>query len=84
MSAETAVVDFFHVCNALYKFCKKPTIAVHYKGLHLQRLLEQRWTGHLATVSVILIPKQRSEAKINMDDCHLIAMPSVLTAVKLP
>ena len=54
MSAETAVVDFFHVCNALYKFCKKPTIAAHYKGVHLKRLLEQRWMGHLATVSVIL------------------------------
>ena len=54
MSVETAVVDFFHVCNALYKFCKKPTIAVHYQGVHLKRLLEQRWMGHLATVSVIL------------------------------
>lgn len=42
------------MCNALYKFCKKPTVAVHYKGVHLKRLLEQRWTGHLATVSVIL------------------------------
>lgn len=54
MSAETALMDFFHVCNALYKFCKNPTVAVHYKGVHLKRLLEQRWTGHLATVSVII------------------------------
>ncbi|KAI2645227.1 Zinc finger MYM-type protein 1 [Labeo rohita] len=54
MSAEAAVMDFFNVCNALYKYCKKPTIAVHYKGERLKRLLEQRWTGHLATVSVIL------------------------------
>lgn len=41
MSAETAVVDFFHVFNALYKFCKKPTIVVHYKGVHLKRLLNR-------------------------------------------
>lgn len=27
---------------------------MHYKGAHLKCLLEQRWTGHLATVSVIL------------------------------
>ncbi len=52
--AEAAVMDFFNVCNALYKYCKKPTIAVHYKGERLKRLLEQRWTGHLATVTVIL------------------------------
>ncbi|KAL1268635.1 hypothetical protein QQF64_033998 [Cirrhinus molitorella] len=54
MSAEAAVMDFFNVCNALYKYCKKPTIAAHYKGERLKRLLEQRWTGHLATVSVLL------------------------------
>ncbi len=46
MSAETAVVDFFHVC-ALYKFFKKPTIApdAHYKSVHLKHLLEQRFSG---------------------------------------
>lgn len=38
----------------LYKFIKKPTVAVHYKGDTLKRLLEQRWTGHLATVTVVL------------------------------
>ncbi|KAI7789318.1 putative homeobox-containing protein 1 [Triplophysa rosa] len=54
MSSEGAVKDFFNVCNSLYKYCKKPTIAVHYKGERLKRLLEQRWTGHLATVLVIL------------------------------
>lgn len=56
MSAEPAISDFFEVCNSLYKFCRKPTVALHYKGAHLKRLLEQRWTGHLATVSVILNP----------------------------
>ncbi|KAJ4937910.1 hypothetical protein JOQ06_002539 [Pogonophryne albipinna] len=39
---------------AAANLCKKPTVAVHYKGVHLKRLLEQRWTGHLATVSVII------------------------------
>ncbi|KAI7810397.1 putative zinc finger protein 862-like [Triplophysa rosa] len=41
MSSEGAVKDFFNVCNSLYKYCKKPTIAVHYKGERLKRLLEQ-------------------------------------------
>ncbi len=38
----------------LYKFIKKPTIAVLYGGQQLKRLLEQRWTGHLQTVKTIL------------------------------
>ena len=54
MSAEAAVKDFFEVCNFLYKFFRKPTVAMNYTVRHLKRLLEQRWTGHLATVSVIL------------------------------
>ncbi|KAL0968294.1 hypothetical protein UPYG_G00264930 [Umbra pygmaea] len=54
MSAETALLEFFEVCDSIYKFCRKPTVAMHYKGAHLKRLLAQRWTGHLATVSVIL------------------------------
>ncbi len=41
ISTEPAVEDFFNVCNLLYKFIK------------LQRLLEQRWTGHLQTVKTI-------------------------------
>lgn len=36
MSAEAAVMDFFNICNDLYKYCKKPTIAVHHKGERLK------------------------------------------------
>ncbi|KAK0151849.1 hypothetical protein N1851_006773 [Merluccius polli] len=46
-----------------YKFCKKPTTVVHYKGLHLKRLLEQRWTGllaHCVSDSKILRKRKRS------------------------
>lgn len=46
--------DFFGVCGSLYKFYKKPTVAIHYKGDTLKRLLDQRWTGHLATVTAVL------------------------------
>lgn len=53
MSAEQPITDFFSMCNLLYKFIRKPTVAVHYKGETLKRLLDQRWTGHLATVQVI-------------------------------
>ncbi len=45
---------FFDVCNALYKFLRKPTVAAQYKGEKLKRLLHQRRTGHLDTVSVVL------------------------------
>ncbi|CAM4659993.1 unnamed protein product [Leuciscus chuanchicus] len=54
MSVENAVEEVFHICNLLYKFFRKPTISIHYKGQTLKRLLDQRWTGHLATVSIII------------------------------
>ncbi len=54
ISSESVVGDFFDVCNSLYKFLKKPTVAAQYKGEKLKRLLEQRWTGHLDMVSVVL------------------------------
>ncbi|KAL2089232.1 hypothetical protein ACEWY4_016131 [Coilia grayii] len=54
MSSEAAVEDFFKLCNMLYNFIRKPTVAVMYKGESLKRLLDQRWTGHLATVKVLV------------------------------
>ncbi|RXM27563.1 hypothetical protein EOD39_2936 [Acipenser ruthenus] len=36
------------------QFLRKPTVAAKYMGEKLKRLLEQRWTGHLDTVSVIM------------------------------
>ena len=50
MSSDNALENFFGVCNSLYKFLRKPTVAAVYTGEKLKRLLEQRWTGHLATV----------------------------------
>ncbi|KAL7381763.1 hypothetical protein ABVT39_010907 [Epinephelus coioides] len=38
----------------LYNFIRKPTVAILYKGETLKRLLDQRWTGHLATVKVVV------------------------------
>lgn len=35
-------------------FFRKPTKAAQYTGEKLKRLLAQRWTGHLSTVSVIV------------------------------
>ncbi|KAK0146221.1 Zinc finger MYM-type protein 1 [Merluccius polli] len=54
MSSDFTLENFFSVCNSLYKYFKKPTVAAVYTGEKLKRLLEQRWTGHLATVTVIL------------------------------
>ena len=54
LSEEGDIRNFFAVCGMLYNFFRKPTVAVYYKGNTLKRLLDQRWTGHLATVSVIL------------------------------
>lgn len=54
LTAEKAVTDFFDVCCTLYRFFRKPTVSAQYKGERLKRLLEQRWTGHLSTVSAII------------------------------
>jgi len=42
LSEEQAVQDFFEVCNGLYNFFRKPTIASQYNGEKLKRLLDQR------------------------------------------
>ncbi|KAK9528200.1 hypothetical protein VZT92_014687 [Zoarces viviparus] len=55
LAAEQAVLDFFSTCNILYKFCRRPTVAILYKGERLKHLLEQRWTSHFGTVYVVLI-----------------------------
>lgn len=54
LTSEDAVESFFDVCNTLYKFLRKPTVAAQYTGQSLKRLLEQRWTGHLNTVSLVV------------------------------
>ncbi|KAK6489063.1 zinc finger MYM-type protein 6-like [Huso huso] len=54
MSSEEKVEEFFNVCSSLYKFLRKPTAAVLYKGKKLKRLLEQLWTGHYCTVGVVV------------------------------
>ena len=54
MSIEKAINDFLHVCGSLYNFFRKPAVALHCNGENLKRLFEQRWTGHLATVTAAL------------------------------
>ncbi|KAJ4946440.1 hypothetical protein JOQ06_024107 [Pogonophryne albipinna] len=54
MSSENTLQVFIDVCDMLYRFLKKPTVSAVYTGQRLKRLLDQRWTGHLGTVSVIV------------------------------
>ncbi|KAJ4922566.1 hypothetical protein JOQ06_016570 [Pogonophryne albipinna] len=54
MSSDNTLENLFSVCNSLYKFFRKPTVAAVYTGEKLKRLLDQRWTVHLATVTVIM------------------------------
>ena len=53
MSVEQAVNGFLHVCGSLYNFFLKPTVAIHYDCEKLKHLFEQRWTGHLVTVTAV-------------------------------
>ena len=65
LSEGQAVQDFFEVCNGLYNFFRKPTIASQYNGEKLKRLLDQRCTRHLATTSTMLNSFQNIVALLN-------------------
>jgi hypothetical protein len=54
LEVDSEVRQFFDICGTLYKFTRRPNIAEIYDGAKLKRLLDQRWTGHLATVQVII------------------------------
>ena len=54
MPVVLAINDFLHVCDSLYNFFRKPTVAPHNNSEKLKHLLEQRWTGHLAAVTAVL------------------------------
>lgn len=84
LSRENTVTDFFDTCDSLYKFLKKTTVAAQYKGERLKRLLDQRWTGHFDTVTVILkshtaivefmtdIRKTRAHADVKIEAAGLL------------
>lgn len=55
MSSDSRITEFFELCDCLYKFTKRPNMAVIYQGHRLKRLLDQRWTGHWETVHNILM-----------------------------
>ena len=83
MSAEQPVIDFFSVCNLLYKFIRRPTVACHYIGETLKRLLDQRWTGHLATVQVISKAHENISQLLTELDTHLFPADVRVEAVGL-
>ena len=51
---DNEVEQFFRTCNVLLNFIRQPTMHAAYDGQQLQRLLEQRWIGHLATMMTII------------------------------
>ena len=53
IAAESLVEDSLNICNLFYKFFRNPTVYLYYQGKTLKRLLNQRWTGHLRTVTII-------------------------------
>lgn len=71
--------DFFNVCNSHYIFFRKPTVAAQYTSEKLKKLLDQRWTKHLATVSVIV----KSGDSITEMLCEIESTHSYSTDVKL-
>ena len=45
---------FFGIVNKIYNFVRHPTLTPIYKGTKLNRLVEQRWDGHLDSTSRII------------------------------
>ena len=43
-----------NVCKTLYKFLQRPILSQFYEGTKLKRLLEQRWSGHLTTITAVI------------------------------
>ena len=43
-----------NVCKTLYKFLQRPILSQFYEGTSLKRLLEQRWSGHLTTITAVI------------------------------
>jgi hypothetical protein len=54
MSSEAVIRQYFEIAGALYNFTRRYQIATAYTGDTLKRLLEHRWTGHLAATSIIV------------------------------
>ena len=54
VSLQPEFKQYFEVCDMMYNFLRRPTLARLYEGNNLKRLLEQRWSGHLATTTAIL------------------------------
>jgi len=52
MSVENAVEEVFHICNLLYKFFRKPTISIHYKGQTLKQVI---WRQSLSSLTILMI-----------------------------
>ena len=50
----SALSQYCDQCKSLYVFFRRPKVAALYKGKHLKRLLEQRWSGHLETSKIII------------------------------
>ena len=56
---------FLHVCGSFYNFFRKVTITLYYIGEKLKCFFDQRWTGHLATVTAVLNSFQHAASIIN-------------------
>lgn len=54
ISEITILRHFFDQCVTLYEFFHHAKVAELYEGKTIVRLLEQRWSGHLAATKVIL------------------------------
>ena len=45
------------VCKALYKFVRRLILSHYYESIRLKHLLEERWSGHLSTITAVIKKK---------------------------
>jgi hypothetical protein len=53
LAAHKDIRSYLDACEELYKFFRRTEVSRAYEGNTLKRLMEHRWSGHLATINVI-------------------------------
>jgi hypothetical protein len=53
LAAHKDIRSYLDACEELYKFFRQTEVSRAYEGNTLKRLMEHRWSKHLATINVI-------------------------------
>jgi hypothetical protein len=64
LASHKDVRQYLERCEELYKFFRRQQVANIYTGDTLKRLMQHRWSGHLATIEIIIENKAEIESAL--------------------